>query len=95
VVAGHRQHIADAASLQLGPQLRVGAIDLVAVTQAVGTPASRARVSIWVARAGLVANPTRSGMPAARQRSGSSIQPRGTYSSRSIRACPASLAYRR
>src|SRR6266540_1999754 len=44
------------------------------------------------ARAGLVANPTWSGMPAARQRSGSAIQPRGRYSSRSITACPASLA---
>jgi hypothetical protein len=30
VVAGHRQHIADASTLKLGPQARVGAVDLVA-----------------------------------------------------------------
>jgi hypothetical protein len=41
-----------------------------------------------VARAGLVANPTWSGIPAIAKRSGSLIQPRGTYSSRSIMACP-------
>jgi len=29
VVAGHRQHVADASALQLGPQLGVGAVDLV------------------------------------------------------------------
>jgi len=36
VVAGHRQHAADAAGLQLGPQPGVGAVDLVA-----GHPARR------------------------------------------------------
>ena len=30
MVAGHRQHRADPSGLQLGPQIRVGAIDLVA-----------------------------------------------------------------
>jgi hypothetical protein len=41
----------------------------------------------------LVANPTWAGMPAAWQRSGSRVQPRGTYSSRSTTPCPAGLAY--
>jgi hypothetical protein len=75
MVAGNRQHIADAAGLKLGPQSWAGAVDLVPATQAAGTPASSARAIIACARAGLVANPTWAGMPAARQRAGSSIQP--------------------
>src|SRR5215207_9630257 len=50
MVTGHRQHLADTAALQLGPQPRVGAVDLIAGHQAAGTPASRARASILVAR---------------------------------------------
>jgi hypothetical protein len=95
MVAGDRQHIADLASLQLGAQPGVGAVDLVTGDPGRRDPASSARQIIWVARAGLVANPTWSGTPAARQRSASSVQERGRYSSRSITACPAWLAYTR
>ena len=45
------------------------------------------------ASAGLVANPTWAGTPAARMRSGSRVQSLGGYSSRSITPCPAGLAY--
>jgi site-specific DNA recombinase len=90
MVAGHRQHVADVAGLQLGPQPGVGAVDLVA-----GTPASSARQTMALASSGLVANPTCWGTPVARKRAGSSIQPWGRYSSRSITACPARLAYTR
>src|SRR5215207_3152829 len=92
MVTGHRQHLADTAALQLGPQPRVGAVALIA-----GHPGGR-HAGVQGAgqhpggQAGLVAKPTWAGMPAARQRSGSWSQPRATYSSRSIMACPASLA---
>jgi hypothetical protein len=45
-------------------------------------------VIIAVASAGLVANSTPSGIPAAAQRPGSEVQDRGRYSARSISACP-------
>ena len=48
---------------------------------------------IWVARAGLVANSTSSGTPAASRRSESSHQFLGRYSRRSINVCPAGAAY--
>ena len=52
MVAGHRQHIADAAALKLGPQTWVGTWTSSLATQAAGTPASSVWVSIQVARCG-------------------------------------------
>src|SRR5215203_2219060 len=95
VIAGDRQDISDSSSLQRSAQLGVGAVDLVAGDPGRRDPASSARMIIRVARAGLVANPTSSGTPAACKRSGSLVQDRGRYSSRSITACPASVAYTR
>jgi hypothetical protein len=95
MVAGHRQHIADAAALKGGPQPWVGTVDLVPGDPGGRHPSVQRAVSIWVASAGLVAKLTCSGMPAVRQRSGSAIQLLSRYSSRSIMACPASLAYTR
>jgi GNAT superfamily N-acetyltransferase len=92
VIAGHHQHIADVSGFKLGSQVRVSAVTLVA-----GDPGGRhAGVQhsgeMVVASLGLVANPTCLGTPAAYKRSQSSIQARGRYSSRSIMACPASVA---
>ena len=65
------------------------------MNQANGTPAATARAIIAWACRGLVVNSTSSGMPAARHRSGSSVQDCGRYSSRSISACPCAEAYAR
>src|SRR5215218_606041 len=92
MVAGHRHHLPDRSGFQLGPQGRVGAVDLVAGHPAGRNPASNARRIIPVASAGLVANSTCSGMPASWRRSRSPVQLLGPSSSRSMMACPALAA---
>jgi hypothetical protein len=68
MIAGDRQDIADAAALQKGPELGVGTVDLIAGHPTGRDPESRARASIRLARAALVANRAWSGTPAARRR---------------------------
>ena len=70
------QDVAQAAAGQLGAQLGVLAVDLMA-THPAGVPASSARVIISVASAGLVANAVSCGIPAAAHRAGSDVQDRG------------------
>jgi hypothetical protein len=80
----------------LQPPLQVFGLSvglLSGLTPANGTPAAMARaITAWVCR-GLDANSTWSGTPAGRQRSRSSIQEAGKYSSRSINARPCQEAY--
>jgi NAD(P)-dependent dehydrogenase (short-subunit alcohol dehydrogenase family) len=92
VVAGHRQHIADASGLQLRPQRRVGAVDLVAghpggrhdSVQGTGDHlGSQGRLGRKPDRLGNAGRPASAGIlnPAS-----------GHIQLPSIRACPASLA---
>ncbi len=74
---GDGEDVADLTSLQLGAQVRVAAVDLVTGHPRRSTSASRAWAIISVAKAGFVANLRSSGMPAARQRSGSWVHERG------------------
>jgi hypothetical protein len=92
VALGHGQDIAQTAAGQLDAQLRVLAVDLMAVTHAAGVPASRARPIIVLASAGLVANAGPAGTPAARHRAGSPVQDFGRYRARSMNAVPAGAA---
>lgn len=96
VVRRDREHVADAAGVQVRAQPRVGPVDLVpGDPQRAGIRASNARASIALASAGLVANPTSSGTPAAASRAGSSAHDLGRYSARSRKACPPPAAYTR
>jgi hypothetical protein len=88
VVAGHRQYIADASALQLGQQPGVGAVDLVAGYPGGRHPGVQRPREHGRGQGRLGGEPDLVGTPAIAKRSGSLIQPRGTYSSRSIMACP-------
>ena len=89
---GHGQHVTDPVALQVAAQARVGAIDLIPATQLARVLASSARAIMTRATFGLVANTVPAGMPAAAHRPGSLIHDFGTYSSRSISACPPGAA---
>jgi hypothetical protein len=64
------------------------AVNAKRVTHAAGIPAANAHDSMLRAISTLVAKPTSSGTPAARQRSRSSVHACGRYSCRSINARP-------
>jgi hypothetical protein len=64
VTSGHRQHVADPAVLQRGPQARVGPHTWPTATNAAGTPASNAARIIRWASAGLVATEEQVGVEA-------------------------------
>jgi Transposase, Mutator family len=90
MILGNGQDVADLPVMQFLAQSRIGAVDFIArpATQAAGTPAARAAPIISATSAGLVANPTSSGIPAPARRAASPAHERGRYSRRSISACP-------
>jgi hypothetical protein len=95
VVAGHRQHVADLADFQLGPQGGVGAVDLVA-----GHPRCRdagvQRAADHLGGQGRLGRKPHLGGDTGRPQAVRVIGPgSGQVRSRSIRACPAWLAYTR
>lgn len=91
MVTGDGEYVADLPFLKGDAQVRAGSVDLVAGYPGCGDADVQRAVIIRTARAGFVAKARLSGIPAARQRAMSSVHERGTYSSRSIAACPSGI----